>query len=184
MTESEKMKWDLSQLVEFDDPGYIEEQLTAAVKSAQEFNERHRGKIASYDAKKLLAALQEVDREQIQYDGAFMYARRMYDADMHDEVAKKLADKARTSTMLMGQALAFAPIELGILLSKNPEIVHDPLISEYKHFIEKIQRRIPHMLSEAEEKLIISKDKNGVNAWSQLHGDWLATRKYDIEIDG
>lgn len=184
MTESEKMKWDLSQLVEFDDPGYIEEQLIASAKAAQEFSERHRGKISSYDAKMLLDALQDIDRERLQYEGATMYARRMYDADMHDDVAKKLADKGRNAAMLIGQAFAFAPIELGVLLSDNPEIANDPLLSEYKHFLEKIKRRIPHMLTEAEERIIIAKDKNGVNSWSQLHGDWLATRTYEIEIDG
>ena len=54
MTESMKMKWDLSQLVEFDDLGYIEEQLAASVKAAEEFSERHRGKIGTYNAKQLL----------------------------------------------------------------------------------------------------------------------------------
>jgi oligoendopeptidase F len=184
MTETEKMSWDLSQLVEFDDPGYIEEQLTAAVKAAEEFSAKHRGKIASYNAKQLLEMLEESDRETLQYEGAFMYARRMYDADMHNDVAKKLADKARNASMAVMQVSAFAPLELGELLTKNPEIVNDSVVSEYKHYLEKIKRRVPHMLSEAEEKVIIAKDKTGVRAWSQLQGDWLATQTYEIEIDG
>ncbi|MFW9843944.1 MAG: M3 family metallopeptidase, partial [Candidatus Thorarchaeota archaeon] len=55
---------------------------------------------------------------------------------------------------------------------------------EYKHSLEKIQRRIPHMLTELEEQAIIAKDKNGIRAWSMLQGDWLASRTFDIEIDG
>jgi oligoendopeptidase F len=184
MTESGKMKWDLSQLVEFDDPGYIEEQLTAWVKTAEEFRDRHREKIASYNAHQVHDMIEEIDKYELLYEGAYIYALRMYDADMNNEVAKKLADKARTAYMSLQQAYAFAPLEMGELLSKNPEIINDPVLSEYKHYLEMIARRIPYMLSEAEEKVIIAKDKNGIRAWSQLQGDWLATRTYEIEIDG
>ncbi len=41
MTESEKMSWDLSQLVKVDDPGYIEERMKAAVKEMEDFREQH-----------------------------------------------------------------------------------------------------------------------------------------------
>jgi oligoendopeptidase F len=82
------------------------------------------------------------------------------------------------------QAFAFVDLELGKLLSEKPEIVNDPAIGEYKHVLERIQRRIPHMLSEAEEQLTLAKDQNGVRAWSVLQGDWLASQTYEIEIDG
>ena len=178
------MKWDLSQLVEFDDPGYIEEQLTAWVKAAEEFRAKHHGKIASYNVQQVHDMIEESDRYELQHEGAYLYALLMYDADMNNEVAKKLADKARTTYMFLQQAYAFAPLEMGELLSKNPEIINDSDLSEYKHYLEMIARKIPYMLSEAEEKVIIAKDKNGIRAWSQLQGDWLATRTYEIEIEG
>ncbi len=184
MTESENMRWDLSQLVEFDDPGYIEEQLSAAVEAAHEFSNRHRGKIVLYNAEQLLGMLEEYDKEGLRYEGAFLYARRMYDADMNNDIAKRLADKARTALMTQQQALAFISLELGELLTKNPGIIDSSILNDFRHYLEKISRSIPYMLSEAEEKIIIAKDKNGVRAWSQLQGDWLATRTYQLEIDG
>ncbi|MFW9834297.1 MAG: M3 family oligoendopeptidase [Candidatus Thorarchaeota archaeon] len=184
MTESEKMTWDLSQLVDFDDPGYIEEQLTAYAKAAEEFGEKHRGKIASYNAQQILDMIQESEIVTLQYEGALLYARHMYNANMNDDIAKHLADKARNAFSAVQAATAFVQLEAGELLSKNPEIINDPLLAEYKHFLEIIKRRIPYMLSEDVEKVIIAKDRNGVRAWSQLQGDWLATRTYEIEIDG
>lgn len=178
------MKWDLSQLVEFDDPGYIEEQLAASTKAAEEFSEKHRGKIIRYNAKQLLDILEEIDRDNLQYEGVFTYAFRMYDAEMNNNIAKRLADKARAAFMSYQQATAFFHLEFGELLSKNPELVDNPILAEYKHYLEKIRRLVPYMLSEAEEKVIIAKDKNGIRAWSQLQGDWLATRKYELEIEG
>jgi oligoendopeptidase F len=178
------MRWDLSQLVEFDDPGYIEEKLNAAVQAAKEFNEKHHGKIQSYDAKQLFDMLKEADGKKLQYEGAFLYARRMYDANMNDSVAKKLADKARSAYSNIQQAETFVSLELGELLSKNPGMVNDAILAEYRHHLEKIERQFPYLLSEPEEKIIIAKDKDGKHAWSQLQGDWLATRTYEIEIDG
>ena len=184
MTESEKMSWDLSQLVKVDDPGYIEERMKAAVKEAEDFREQHRGKIVSFDAKQAFEMLDEIDRLQLEYEGPFMYAQLAYSADMNSDVNKHLFGVFRTAATEFMKASAFVDLELGHLLSEKPEIVKDPAIGEYKHKLEKIQRQIPHMLSEVEEQLTIAKDQNGVRAWSMLQGDWLASQTYEIEIDG
>ncbi|MGY5873666.1 MAG: M3 family oligoendopeptidase [Candidatus Thorarchaeota archaeon] len=184
MTESEKMTWDLSQMVEFDDPGYIEERLTAAVKAANEFRDKYRGKIESLGAKEIFEMYELFNELELQSDGPLTYARLRYQADMNDEIAKRLYDKFRNTFSLLSQAEAFLHLELGALLTKNPEIINDPILAEYKHSLEKIKRKIPHMLSELEEQAIIAKDKNGIRAWSMLQGDWLASRTYEIEIDG
>jgi oligoendopeptidase F len=184
MTESEKMSWDLSQLVEFDDPAYIEEQMAAAVKAMEEFRDKTRGKIASFNTSQVLEMLEEIDRLELEYEGALVYARLAYTADMNNDASKKLYDGYWKSFSAIKQASVFVTIEIGELLTKNPEILNDPIIAEYKHVLERIQRRIPHMLSEAEEQVIIAKDKNGIRAWSILQGDWLGSRTYDIEVDG
>jgi len=181
---TDEMKWDLAQLVEFDDPGWIEERLSAAVKESEEFRERYRGKIEGYDAKQVRELLEAADELQLRYEGAFRYASLSYFADMTQDVCKKLFDRAQTSMMMVGQHTAFVDLELGKLLAAKPELVNDPELAEYKHKLEGIVRRTPHMLSEELEQAIIAKDRNGVRAWYQLHGDWLATRTFDIEVDG
>jgi len=113
-----------------------------------------------------------------------MYCHLMYSADSTGDVAKQLNDAVRRASMRVGQTLAFIDIELGKLLAENPSLVTDPALAEYKHYLERILRRVPHMLSETEERLIIMKDKNGVSSWQMLQGDWLSTRTFDIEIEG
>ncbi|TFH03637.1 MAG: hypothetical protein E4H14_16375 [Candidatus Thorarchaeota archaeon] len=184
MTESKKMSWDLSQMVEFDDPGYIEERLTAYVKAAEEFRDKYRGKIQSFGAKEIFDMYELLNEIKLQYEGPMKYSRYRYTADMNDEIAKRLYDKFRTTFSLVNQAQAFLELELGVLLAKKPELAADPILSEYKHSLEKIQRKTPHMLTELEEQLVIGKDKNGIQAWSMLQGDWLASRTFEIEIDG
>jgi oligoendopeptidase F len=181
---TEEKTWDLSQMVEFDDPGYISERLTAMVKMAEEYRDQHRGKIKDYNAQQVYDMIAQADELWLHYEGPYKYSWLGYQADMSDEVAKKLFEKVRQAVMLVGQATAFVDLELGQLISKKPEIIEASELSEYKHQLEKIQRRIPHMLPEEHEQLIIVKDLNGVQAWEKLFGDWLATRTFEIEIEG
>lgn len=183
MTKDE-MIWDLSQLVESANPTSIQKKLESMVAEAEKAREKYHGKIGGLDAKGLLELLEMKDAYILKFEGVAMYCRLMYSADSTDDIAKQLNDAARKASMRVGQALAFIDIELGKLLAENPSLVTDPVLAEYKHYLERILRRVPHMLSETEERLIIIKDKNGINAWQMLQNDWLSTRTFDIEIEG
>ena len=50
--------------------------------------------------------------------------------------------------------------------------------------LERVQRRVPHQLSEVEEQLIIEKDQFGVQAWEELQSKWLNTRLFEITVLG
>ena len=151
---------------------------------AEKARDAYHGKIGSLDAKDLLELLEMKDAYTIKFEGVIMYCRLMYSADSTDDVAKQLNDATRKAYMKVGQALAFIDIELGKVLAENPSLITDPALAEYKHYLERIVRRVPHMLSETEERLVIMKDKNGINAWGMLQSDWLSTRTFDIEIEG
>jgi oligoendopeptidase F len=86
--------------------------------------------------------------------------------------------------MKVGQALAFIDIEVGRILVDTPSLLDDPVLAEYRHYLERLLRSVPHQLSETEERLIIVKNKNGVSAWQLLQSDWLSTRTFNIEIAG
>jgi len=183
MAEKE-MIWDLSQLVESTDPASVQKKLEAMVAKAEKIRKTYHGKIGGLNAKGLLELLELEDAYTLGFEGVVKYCRLMYSADSTDDAAKQLNDAARRASVKVGQALAFIDIELGKLLAEKPSLVTDPMLTEYKHYLERILRRVPHMLSETEEQLIIMKDKNGINAWQMLQGDWLSTRTFDIEIEG
>ncbi|MGY5862745.1 MAG: M3 family metallopeptidase [Candidatus Thorarchaeota archaeon] len=180
----EEMQWDLSQLVKSDDPNEIEKELDAAVVLVQKFHDYYAGKIANLDAKGVFEFLEEGDDMELKLEGVMMYSMLMYQADSTTDLAKKLYDKYRRASMAIQQNMVVLQIELGKLLSEKPEIVEEPVIEEYKHFLEKILRAVPHMLSAEQEQLTIIKDKNGIRAWQMIQGDWLSTRKFDIEVEG
>lgn len=183
MTKAEDV-WDLSQMVEFDDPSYVSEQLTYAISVYQEFREKHRGKVTNYDENQVLSLLQEMDKLELHSEGARKYAYLTYQANMNADSAAELMNKYQNAISEIGQATAFVDIELGKLLMEKPSLLEDTLLAEYKHYLERIKRCSPHTLSEEMERAIIAKDLNGIRAWERLFGDWLATREFEIEIDG
>jgi len=180
----EEMVWDLSQLVDNTDPASIQEKMKRMVAEAEEARNKYHGKIMSLDAKGLLELLEMKDSLTLKFEGIVRYCNLIYAANSTDELAKQLHDVARRALMKVEQTLAFIEIELGKLLAEKSSLVTDPILAEYKHYLERVLTRMPHMLSETDEQLIIAKDKNGIKAWEMLQSDWLSTRTFDIEIKG
>jgi oligoendopeptidase F len=181
---AEEMRWEIAQLVDSMYPDGIIGKLEEMVKSANELAEKYRGKIKNLDAPGLHVFLEARDDFSLKYEGVTEYCSLRYNADSTDHVSKRLYEAFRKAGTRTGQALAFMEIELGDLLKSKPDLFADPNLEEYKHFLERIKMRIPHILSEELEKIIMSKDQNGVSAWSQLQGDWLSTRVFKIRVDG
>ncbi len=180
----DEMIWDLSQLVESTDPRSIQKKLDDMVIESKKIRNTYLGKIENLEAKDLLDLIELNDIFTLNFEGVIMYSHLLYAADSTVDFAKLLNDFTRRALMKVDQALAFVDIEVGKLIAKNPKLIVDPFLVEYKHYLERILKRVPHMLSETEERLIIIKDKNGVNSWQMLQGDWLSTRTFDIEIAG
>ena len=180
----DEMVWDLTQLVTSTDVLSIRQELESMVSEAERMRKEYRGRLESLDAGGLLGFLEMKDAYALKFEGVGKYCRLMYSADTTDGVAKQLNDFVLKASTKVGQALAFIDIELGRLLAEKPSLVKSPLLAEYKHYLERILRRVPHLLSETEERLIIVKDRNGISAWEKLQTDWLSTRTFEIEIDG
>lgn len=181
---ADPIKWDLSQLVSDTDADSIVAALDTLVADAVKFRKRYQGKIPDLDAKGVLHFLDERDDLYVRHEGPVMFSQLLYNADSTNAVAKRLNDAVRKAGTRAGQEMAFADIEFGELLKKRPELVDDPLLVEYRHYLEKVRARVPHLLSENEERLVMAKDQNGVDSWSQLQQDWLSTRMFKMTVDG
>ena len=118
------------------------------------------------------------------HDGAIAYSKLSYSADTTDPDANNLYSAFMDAMTKVGQDLAFLDIELGGSLLSHPRSIHDPDLSVYYHYLERIRSLSPHLMSEAEEKIVIGKDLNGISAWSQLQGAWLSTRTFKMSVDG
>jgi oligoendopeptidase F len=179
-----EMVWDLTQLVGNSEAPAVIKEMEVAVTDAERFRLRYQGKIAKLDTKDLLRMIEERDQLALKSEGAFMYAYESYMADSTSPTTKALYDSYRRNSSKVGQLLAFIDVEFGKLLAQKPSLVNDPVLGEYKHKLEQLRKREPYLLSEAEESLVIMKDTNGIDAWQQIQGDLLATRVFNMELDG
>ena len=175
----DELKWDLSQLVENTNSTAIEKKLASMVVEAEKIREAYRGKVS---AKNLLNLLEIKDDFTMKFEGVDLYCRLIYLANSTGAVAKQLNDVTRRASLKIGKALAFMEIEIGKLLTEKQSLIIEPMLAEYRHYLERTLRNAPYVLSEIEEKLIITKDKNGVKSWEMLQSDWLSTRTFEIKI--
>lgn len=183
MTES-AMTWNLSPLVKSTKPKDIKVQLDKVIAETEQLASEYKGKIESLDAEGLLVLLKRVADCFYNREGLIQYAFRIYDSNSLDPEAKQINDMGRRALMKIRQLLAFVYIEAGKLISKNPKLIDDSRLADYKHSLERLKREAPHYLSEVEEQLAIQKDRFGIDSWYQLQGDWLSTRVFEIEIEG
>ncbi|TFG26945.1 hypothetical protein EU528_13645 [Candidatus Thorarchaeota archaeon] len=73
---------------------------------------------------------------------------------------------------------------LGQQVEQRPELLEDPVLSNYKHLLEMSGENQSYTLSQNEEELILEKDSNGISVLSQLQEMWTSSIILDVEIEG
>ena len=185
MKETE-IAWDLTELFSgYDDPK-INKIIEESKKEVGKFIEDYKRKIKKpeFSAKDLLNLFQRYEKFEAGLDELGTYAYILYDANMNIVEHEALKNKFINFATEVSSKLTFLDLEMSKFVFENQELLDDPLLKNYKHYMEKIVRAHPHLLSEIEEQLILEKDQFGVDQWSQLQGKWLNTREFQVMVEG
>jgi len=181
---AQQIKWNLTELFrDISDPK-IEQAISEATAGADQFERKYRGKIGGLSAEGLLQCLREVEAFEAKFSDIALFSSLSFASDMTQPQAQALNDRVDKLSANIGKQLAFYSLELGALVKSKPQIINEPTLSNYKHSLERVYRRVEHQLSEVEEQLIIEKDQFGVNAWEELQSKWLNTRLFDVVVLG
>ncbi len=184
IAQQQEITWDLTVMFpSITDPS-VEQAIRNASALTEAFEKKYRGKITTLTTAQLLSCLQEYEVFHVQTGDLSLYASLSFSANMALPETQALYDKVNKLDARLGKQLAFFSLELGALVKSKPEIINDPALAGYKHMLERVQRRVAHLLSEVEEQLIIEKDQFGVNAWEELQSKWLNTRIFEITVQG
>jgi oligoendopeptidase F len=179
-----QVAWDLTEIFPSITDPKINQAITAATAIVDAFEKVYRGKIGILTAEGLLKCLQEVEALQEKISDITLYSSLAFAANMTLPETQALNDRANKLEANISKQLAFYYLELGALVKSKPEIIQDSTLSNYRHMLERVQRRVEHQLSEVEEQLIIEKDQFGVNAWEELQSKWLNTRMFEVTVVG
>jgi oligoendopeptidase F len=176
--------WDLSDIfASVADPS-VQKAIDSITIAAEALTKRYRGKIKSLSSEALVKCTEEFEAFQARLGDISVFAGLSFAANMTLPATQSLYDKVTKTEARLGKMLAFFELEAGAVVSKKPKIVSDPVLTNYKHFLEKLRRQVSHQLSEVEEQLVIEKDQFGTKAWEELQSKWLNTRMFEVEVEG
>ncbi|MEM3622936.1 MAG: M3 family oligoendopeptidase [Candidatus Bathyarchaeia archaeon] len=176
--------WNLSEIFpSITDPS-VQKAMNDVAEMAEKFANKYRGKIRDFTAKELLLCLREFEAYQAKLREITLFCELAFAANMTLPETQALHDKAMKLEAKLGKLLAFFELEVGKIVYEKPELIANPILANYKHALERLKRKVPHQLSETEEKLIIEKDQFGVSAWEELQAKWLNTRMFEVTVEG
>jgi oligoendopeptidase F len=162
----------------------VQRAMSDVTEMAEKFASKYRGKIKDFSAKELLTCLQEFEAYYAKLREITLFAELSFAANMTLPETQLLHDRAVKLEAKLGRMLAFFELEVGDLVYKKAEFISDPVLANYRHALERLRRKVPHQLSETEEKLMIEKDQFGVSAWEELQSKWLNTRMFEVQVEG
>jgi oligoendopeptidase F len=181
---AQQVTWNLTELFPNITSPQIEQAINQAQAAADQFEQKYRGKIINLSPEGLLQCLRDIEAFEAKYSDLSLYSSLSFSADMTQTHTQQLHDRVDKLDAKIGKQLAFYSLELGKLVKAKPEYIDSPVLANYRHMLQRVQRRVEHQLSEIEEQLIIEKDQFGVNAWEELQSKWLNTRMFEVTVLG
>lgn len=182
--QKKEVLWDLSEMFQSTTDPLLQKAIDDLTTMAQNFASRYQGKIKDLGPNELLECIKLLEEYYAKLDTIDIYSGLSFAANMTLPDTQSLNDRVSKAKAKLDKVLAFLKIELGSLVSKRTETIDEPILTNYRHFLEKLRREVPHQLSIAEEKLIVEKDQFGIRAWSELQEKWLGTREFEVEVEG
>jgi len=179
-----EIAWDLSEMFPSTTDPSVQKAIDDLTKMAEDFAGRYQGKIKDLSAQELLECIRHFEEYLAKLDSIATFAGLSFSANMSLPDTQSLRDRVNKMRAKLEKMLAFFNIEVGNLVYRNPEIVHEQMLRNYEHFLERFVRKVPHQLSEVEEKLVIEKDQFGIKAWQELRRKWLNTKMFEVEVEG
>jgi len=176
--------WDLSKIFPSTTDPSVQKAIDHVTKMADGFTKKYKGKIKNLCAKDLLNCFKEFEAYQAKLRDISLFGSLSFAANMTLSDTQMLYDKVTKTEAKLRKMLAFFELDVGALVYEKPKMISDPIMANYKHFLERLKRQVAHQLSEVEEQLIIEKDQFGVKAWEELQTRWLNTRMFEVEVEG
>lgn len=176
--------WDLSSLVESEDPDEVKKAMDKCLRAAEEFEEKYKGRIKDLSPSEICEMYRELDALQMRFYHLRNYAFLRQSQDTRNDTANDLVEYSMKIGAALGSRVIFCEIEIARVLADRPEIVDDSALDEYRHALEKARDRGRFLLEEKDEKLIMEKDLYGIDSWSELHRKLRSTLKYRAVIGG
>ncbi|HYW82762.1 MAG TPA: M3 family metallopeptidase, partial [Spirochaetia bacterium] len=179
-TGAENVLWNLDDLVSPPVSEAVDSALDAADQGMDRLAAKYRGRVAGLDAPQLSALLQEYEAI-IEASGKIeSFASLSWTSQSDDPACGALLQKVRERRSMLTQKAVFLEIEWAHAPEQEArQLIDDPLLSRWRHWLIISRLYKPHLLSEPEEKILAEKSVNGAQAWTRYFDETFASTLFE-----
>lgn len=180
-------RWDLSALFSGIDDPKIEQTWVEADRRATQFAETYRGRIHSDEltAAMLFAAIREVERLAMDLAKPMTYANLLFAGDSSNpQNGAFLQAQMERGTGIQVKIMFFELEIQAIAEDRMAELLKDPALNAYRHFLEVTRTFSPYRLSEKEEVILEETANTGSRAWVRLFEELTSNHVYKLRRPG
>jgi oligoendopeptidase F len=179
------VRWDLTTLFSGMDDPRLEQVWSEAMRKAEDFAARYRGKIESPElsAATLAHAIIEVESLSNEIAKPMSFAHLMFAVNSSDPKIGAFMQKQREKGTELSVKLLFFELELQSS-TRIDQLLDDPVLAPYRHYIETTRALSPFRLSEQEEIVMEEMANTGSRAWVRLFEEVTANHVYRIRRPG
>jgi len=175
-------EWDLTPLVDGDEESGTERLLDSALERSKAFAERYAGHLKELDADGLREAMRELAQIHDEIGKAASYASLRFATDTADAARGALLQRMQERATEVETLLLFFELEWVALEDRQAEALLDAPEMEFcAHHLRNIRRYRPHVLSEAEEKVLTEMSIPSQSAWARLFGELISALRVSLD---
>lgn len=183
--ETPLVRWDLSALSNgFDDPR-IDQYWAQAESAAKVFAENYRDRIGELTAAELAEAIHSMEEIYQTAAKPLSYAGLRFAADSADPAVGAFMQKQQERGTGLSVLLMFFELELqAIPAARISELVADPALGAYRHYVQTTCAMSPYRLTEKEEIILEEVANTGSRAWTRFYDETLANHEFKLYRPG
>jgi len=145
----------------------------------ERFAEAYKGKVAGLSPAELLKAIRLFEDLQERAQKLYSFAYLFFSTQTQNPKASSLLQAMQEFYSLLHRDVLFFELEWTQVEEDLAKRVLDhPYLASYRHYLESVRRYRPHMLSEAEERLLAEKEPIGAVAWNTLFDKVLSQLRF------
>lgn len=176
-TGAESVHWNLADLFASEDA--VLTALETTKQKAEHFAYKWRGKVESLEASELAHLMQECGDLLDTAGKAYTYAYLHWVTATGDAARGALLQKVKEAYTYISQQFIFVETEWAAISDEQAQnMLAEPYLAPYRHYltIQHLQKR--HLLSEPEEKILAEKSITGVGAWNRYFDEVLGAAEF------
>src|SRR5437660_2028111 len=180
---ADDVRWDLTRLYQNPDDEELHDDLIAAEQISEGLSSRLHGRVAELDAAGLADAVEELQSIQEKVEKAQTFAYLNFATDTGDPERGALLQHVEEHATAVATEVLFFELEWAEVPDERAEeLLGDPALEKWRHFLRAVRRFRPHLLTEPEEKVVTEKSVTGRSAWVRLFSQ--VTDAITVDLDG